>query len=248
MNSHSIFTLSIVGFLFLFLPCFSPAQAMEKDTLATASGNLDLGFIGHGSLVFFHRGKTIYIDPVRTYGDYSKLPKADLILITHEHMDHLDPKTLAILSKKETVLILTQACADLLKEGIVMGNGEVRVVDGITIEAVPAYNLVHMRGEGQPFHPKGRGNGYVLTFGDKRVYVAGDTENVPEMKALQRIDVAFLPMNLPYTMTPEMVADAARVFRPAILYPYHYGDTDLKRLQELLKDEKGIEVRIRNLR
>jgi len=177
---------------------FSPAHAIEKDTIATASGNLDLGFIGHGSLVFFHQGKTIYIDPVGAYGDYSKLPKADLILLTHEHTDHLDPKTLAILRKKETVLILTRACADLLKEGIVMGNWEVRVVDGITIEAVPAYNLVHMRGEGQPFHPKGRGNGYVLTFGDKRIYVAGDTENIPEMKALQRIDVAFIPMNLPY--------------------------------------------------
>jgi L-ascorbate metabolism protein UlaG (beta-lactamase superfamily) len=107
---------------------------------------------------------------------------------------------------------------------------------------------VHKRPDGAPFHPKGRGNGYVLAFGDTRVYVAGDTENVPEMKALEAIAVAFLPMNLPYTMTPEMVADAARAFRPRILYPYHFGDTDTARLVALLKDEKGIEVRLRSMK
>jgi len=107
--------------------------------------------------------------------------------------------------------------------------------------------MIHKRDNGQPFHPEGVGNGYILTFGDKRVYVAGDTENIPEMKTLQGIDVAFLPMNLPYTMTPEMVADAAKSFRPKILYPYHYGDTDTSKLLELLKDEQEIEVRIRQM-
>ena len=129
-----------------------------------------------------------------------------------------------------------------------MKNGDVDTVLGIRIEAVPAYNIVHKRDNGEPFHPKGVGNGYVLTFGDKRIYIAGDTENIPEMKTLKNIDVAFLPMILPYTMTPEMVADAARVFKPKILYPYHYGDTDPQKLVQLLKNDKEIEVRIRELR
>jgi L-ascorbate metabolism protein UlaG (beta-lactamase superfamily) len=130
---------------------------------------------------------------------------------------------------------------------VVMKNGEVRRLQGLTIEAVPAYNLVHMRSPGVPFHPKGVGNGYIITFGEKRVYVAGDTENIPEMKKLKNIDVAFLPMNLPYTMTPEMVADAAKAFKPAILYPYHYGETDTSRLVELLQGVDEVEVRIRGM-
>jgi len=112
---------------------------------------------------------------------------------------------------------------------------------------VPAYNIVHMRSPGQPFHPRGRGNGYVVTFGNKRVYVAGDTENIPEMAQLKHIDIAFLPMNLPYTMTPEMAAEAARSFRPKVLYPYHFGTTDTAKLLELLKSDPEIEVRIRSL-
>ncbi len=127
-------------------------------------------------------------------------------------------------------------------------NGEVKNVGGLKIEAVPAYNLVHMRSEGKPFHPKGEGNGYVITFGDKRVYVAGDTENIPEMKKLEKIDVAFLPMNLPFTMTPEMVADAAKAFKPRVLYPYHFGETDTSKLLGLLKESKEIEVRIRKMK
>jgi len=129
-----------------------------------------------------------------------------------------------------------------------MANGDTRTVLGLPIQAVPAYNIAHKRPDGNPFHPKGSGNGYIVTFGDKRVYIAGDTENTPEMKALKAIDVAFLPMNLPYTMTPEMVADAARAFRPKILYPYHYGETDTSQLVTLLQGEKGIEVRIRRMR
>ena len=129
-----------------------------------------------------------------------------------------------------------------------MQNGDVKTVGGLQIEAVPAYNLVHMRSEGVPFHPKGVGNGYVITFGDKRVYIAGDTENIPEMKVLQSIDCAFLPMNLPYTMTPEMVADAAKAFKPVILYPYHYGSTDTSRLVDLMQNSKEVEVRIRKMK
>ena len=128
-----------------------------------------------------------------------------------------------------------------------MKNGEVKTVKGLKIEAVPAYNIISKRDGGEPYHPKGNGNGYVITFGGKRVYVAGDTENTPEMKALKDIDIAFLPMNLPYTMSPEMAAEAARAFRPKVLYPYHYGNTDVKQLAELLKGEQGIEVRIREM-
>lgn len=129
-----------------------------------------------------------------------------------------------------------------------MKNGDVRTVGGLRIEAVPAYNIVNMRSEGVPFHPKGLGNGYVILFGNKRIYVAGDTENIPEMQQLKNIDVAFLPMNLPYTMTPEMVADAAKSFKPKILYPYHYGNTEPSKIVELLKDEAWIEVRIRKMK
>ena len=129
-----------------------------------------------------------------------------------------------------------------------MKNGDTRKVEGINVEAVPAYNIVHKRDNGQPYHPKGIGNGYVLTFADKRLYIAGDTENVPEMSLLKQIDIAFLPMNLPYTMTPEMVADAARSFRPKVLYPYHFGETDTARLATLLKGNRDIEVRIRRMK
>jgi L-ascorbate metabolism protein UlaG (beta-lactamase superfamily) len=134
-----------------------------------------------------------------------------------------------------------------VKGAIAVKAGDTRQTGNIAIEAVPAYNIVNERAPGQPFHPKGTGVGYILNFGGKRIYVAGDTENTPEMKALKNIDIAFLPMNLPYTMTPLMVADAARAFSPKILYPYHYGDTNTEELVKLLNDS-GIDVRIRNLR
>ena len=228
----------------------SPALAagtFETDRLPTSVGDLKITFIGHASLYFTFGGKVIHVDPVGDYADYAALPKADLILVTHDHSDHFDLKAIALISKGKTKLVLTPLCAAKLGRGIVLKNGEETTVDGIRIEAAPAYNIVHMRSPGAPFHPKGDGNGYILTFGNKRVYVAGDTENIPEMKSLGRIDCAFLPMNLPYTMTPEMVADAARMVTPAILYPYHTTDTDTSKLQPLLKDEKGIEVRIRRM-
>jgi len=150
--------------------------------------------------------------------------------------------------KAETVILGTELVAKSLAGIDVVRNGDRREVGQLVIEAVPAYNLAHKRPNGQPFHPKEEGNGYVVTVGGVRVYIAGDTENTPEMKALTGIDVAFLPMNLPYTMTPEMVADAAKAFRPKILYPYHFGETDTNRLVELLKGEKGIEIRVRQMK
>jgi L-ascorbate metabolism protein UlaG (beta-lactamase superfamily) len=220
----------------------------EMDTIATKAGDLKITFIGHGTLMFGYDGKVVHVDPVSQEGDYSKLSKGDLVLITHEHGDHLDPKALSLIRGDNTKVVLTETCAKQVQGGIVMKNGDVQTVQGLKIEAVPAYNIEHKRPDGQAYHPKGVGNGYVVTFGETRVYVAGDTENTPEMKKLEKIDVAFLPMNLPYTMTPAMVADAAKAFKPRILYPYHYGQTDPNELVNLLKDSKDIKVRIRRMR
>jgi L-ascorbate metabolism protein UlaG (beta-lactamase superfamily) len=219
----------------------------ETDVLPTSAGDLSITFLGHGSLLMVFKGMNIYVDPFGEVADYSKLPKADIVLVTHEHGDHFDQQALARVRTASTLLVLTPACAQQVTGGLVMRNGDVQTVAGLRVEAVPAYNIVHKREDGQPFHPKGAGNGYILTFGDTRLYVAGDTENVPEMKVLQDIAIAFLPMNLPYTMTPEMVAEAAKAFRPRVLYPYHYGDTDTRKLVELLKNEPGIEVRVRKM-
>jgi L-ascorbate metabolism protein UlaG (beta-lactamase superfamily) len=239
-------------FAVLFIAVFAGnagAQGtFESDTIPTSAGDLKITFIGHGTLMFMFGGKTIHLDPVSKEADYAKLPKADLILLTHHHGDHLDKKALEILRTEKTEVVMTEICAQQVQGGIVMKNGEAKTVGGLKIEAVPAYNLVHMRSEGKPFHPRGEGNGYIITFGDKRVYVAGDTENTPEMKKLEKIDIAFLPMNLPYTMTPEMVADAARAFRPKVLYPYHYGETDTSKLTALLKNPMEVEVRIRKMK
>jgi L-ascorbate metabolism protein UlaG (beta-lactamase superfamily) len=217
----------------------------EEDTIKTETGDLKITFLGHASLAFAYQGKVLYVDPVGnpsgTPVDYAKMPKADIILVTHEHFDHLDPKAISTLRKEQTRIILTKACADKVSGGTVMKNGDTLTVQGIKIEAVPAYNIV------QKFHPKGVGNGYLLNFDKTRVYVAGDTENTPEMKQRKDINIAFLPMNLPYTMTPEMVADAAQAFQPGILYPYHYGQTDMNRLIDLLKDAR-IEVRVRKMK
>lgn len=223
-------------------------NSFEKDVIKTSSGDLEITFIGHASLMLRFNGKIIHIDPFSRLADYTTLPKADLILITHEHQDHLDPAALQAVRTTNSTVIVTESCTAKVAGGITMTNGDTRTELGIKIEAVPAYNIVNKRDTGQPYHPKGQGNGYVLTLGDKHIYVAGDTENTPEMKSLKNIDCAFLPMNLPYTMTPEMVADAARVFKPHILYPYHYSDTDPSLLVRLLKDTPDIEVRIRRMK
>jgi len=241
------------NFLYFFIPImtfasFSFAQnQFESDTISTSSGDLKITFIGHATLLFNFNNMAIYIDPVSTYADFSKMPKADIILITHNHSDHLDKKAIDQIMKPNTDLILTETCAKQINTGTVMKNGDVKEIKGLKVQAVPAYNIVHKRDNGEPFHPKGIGNGYVITFGDKKVYIAGDTENIPEMRDLSGIDCAFLPMNLPYTMTPKMVADTVMMFNPKILYPYHYGDTNVNELVDLLKDKKDCEVRIRKM-
>lgn len=235
-------------FLALFAWEATASMDFEKDIITTSKGDLEITFIGHGSLMFTYKNIVVQVDPFSKLADYSTFPKANLILITHEHGDHLDQGALEKVRTDRTILILTETCAAKVSGGIVMKNGDVETVGGLTIEAIPAYNLVHMRSEGVPFHPKGTGNGYVITFGDIRVYVAGDTENISEMKNLKNIDYAFLPMNLPYTMTPEMVADAANAFKPKVLYPYHFGNTNTSDLEALMKDTPEVEVRVRKMK
>ena len=236
-------------FVILNLVSFAFTQnGFETDTIKTSSGDLTMTFIGHGSLLFEFNGLAIHIDPSGRYVDYSAMPKADIILVTHHHGDHFDTDAIDQIMQAETDIIWTETCAEENKNGIVMKNGDVKSVKEINIEAVPAYNIVHKRDSGKLYHPKGNGNGYVITFGDTKIYVAGDTENVPEMKKLTGIDFAFLPMNLPYTMTPEMVNHAVRMFNPKVLYPYHFGDTNVDELIELLRDKKDCEIRVRKLR
>ncbi|HUX58238.1 MAG TPA: MBL fold metallo-hydrolase [Bacteroidales bacterium] len=228
------------------IPAYSQ-DVPSYDKISTSAGIVEMHFIGHGSLMFKVNGFVIHIDPVRSMGDYDILPKADIILVTHEHGDHLDTALIADLKKPETLLFCNENSTTQVTWGMAMKAGDRQEINDIIIEAIPAYNIVNERAPGQPFHPKGVGIGYLLTIGKKRFYIAGDTENTSEMKALRNIDVAFLPMNLPYTMTPEMVADAALAFKPKILYPYHFGETNTDELVRLLTNS-GITVRIRNLK
>jgi len=221
---------------------------METDTIQTPAGDLVIQFLGHSSLILFWADKILHVDPVSGEADYKKLPKADVILITHGHGDHMDLKAVDLIRTPATIIVGNGEVGRQIPGALVMKNGDQQTVEGLRMEAVPAYNLQHMRAPGKPFHPKGIGNGYIVAFGGLRLYIAGDTENIPEMRRLQNIDIAFLPMNLPYTMTPEMVADAARMFRPKVLYPYHQGETDTAKLLALMKDEKDIDVRIRTMK
>lgn len=232
-----------------FLGLAGVAQAAEPavDMVETSAGPLRIACIGHASLRFEWKDTVVYVDPFGKVGDYASMPPADLVLVTHEHYDHLDPDALGKVAGSHTPIIINGPGLERLGRGTVLANGQSTTAAGVAIEAVPAYNLVHKRDTGEFFHPKGRGNGYVLTFGNTRVYVAGDTEDIPEMAALKDIDIAFLPMNLPYTMTPDMAAKAARMVHPKILYPYHYGETDPDRLVKLLAGS-GIDVRLRDMR
>jgi L-ascorbate metabolism protein UlaG (beta-lactamase superfamily) len=220
----------------------------EVETFYTKSGTpVTITLIKHGTLAISYKDKTIHIDPVSGYGkptDYVKeFPKADVIIVTHEHGDHLDKDAIAALSEKGRTKLITNAdTAEKLGWGTVMKNGDSGTILGeVTIDAVPAYN--YTKGHTQ-FHPKGRDNGFVLTFDGLRIYIAGDTEDIPEMAALKDIDIAFLPVNQPYTMTVEQCVNAANIIKPKVLIPYHFGKTDLSQLPELLP---GIKVLIRQM-
>ena len=241
MLSHTHYW--ILSLVFCAVP-LTGQTTFEKDQFQTYKGPLEITFIGHGTLMFEWNGKVVHVDPVSQYADYSRFPKADLILITHEHGDHLDAQAIDRILKSDTTILVNPSSGSKLGKGSVIQNGETTEVSGIRIRAVPAYNTTPGRDR---FHPKGRDNGYILTFAGTTVYVAGDTEDIPEMKELSGIDIAFLPMNQPYTMTPEQVVSAARMIRPRILYPYHYGDTPVQELINRMKGEPGIEIRIRKL-
>lgn len=220
----------------------------EVDEFQTASGKtVRFHALVHASIWIDVDGKVIMVDPVSKLGkktiDFAALPKADFILITHDHYDHLDSEAIRLLTKDNTQIFMNKQSAETYRLGIIMENGDkMQLTEDMTIEAVPAYNTT--KGHTQ-FHPKGRNNGYILTIDGLRIYIAGDTEDIPEMKNVRDIDIAFLPCNQPYTMTPEQVVKVAQIIKPKVLFPYHYGETDVRVLPALLKDS-NIDVRIRH--
>jgi len=236
--------------LFFLFPLM--AQEYEKDMFSTSQGDLTITCIGHASLMFLWNDMIMYVDPVMREADFTQFPEADMILITHQHGDHLDQNALNALMKDSTIIILTEASYEKIPSldipvTKVVQEWEKLEFGELICEAIPAYNIKHVRANGDPYHPKGMGVGYVVTFGDFRVLIGGDTEDIPEYTkiASYNIDVAFLPMNVPYTMTPEMVANAARMIRPKILYPYHYSNTDTDELLELMAEDLYVEIRVR---
>ncbi len=227
--------------------------AQEFDKIETEKGSFTIHFVKHASLYFdVNNQYVIHIDPVAAFGDYNKMPKADFILITHEHSDHFDIEAIKKLLKDTTIIVCNPNVFEILKKSdvqaktIMLKNDSSADAGFGNIKAVAAYNTTNTQ-----FHPKGRDNGYLFNLLGKEVYIAGDCENMPEMKTFGHIDIAFMPVNQPYTMTVEQAADAVAMIKPVIFYPYHYGQTDIKtdinRLIELLKPEKNTEIRIRNM-
>ena len=220
----------------------------ETDVFKTKSGKeVKFHALVHASIRIQYDGKEIQIDPVTKLGnkviDYAAMPKADYLLVTHEHGDHFNQEAIKTLSSAKTRLIMNQRCADMYGSGEVMKNGDkLQIADDFTIEAVPAYNTSEGRTQ---FHPKGRDNGYILTIDGLRIYIAGDTEDIPEMSVIKDIDIAFLPCNQPYTMTMEQLVRAARTIKPKVVFPYHYGQTDVSGIPSQLKAD-GIDVKIRH--
>jgi L-ascorbate metabolism protein UlaG (beta-lactamase superfamily) len=223
--------------------------AFTQDTLKTDKGDLTIIPIEHATFVMKWEGKTIFVDPTKGGDAFKDQGKPDLILITDIHGDHHDPKTLAAVRAAESVVIVPAAVAEKMGadkgSAKVLANGEKTKVGDIEIEAVPMYNLTADR---KNFHTKGRGNGYVMTLGGKRIYISGDTEDIPEMRALKGIDAAFVCMNLPYTMEVDKAASAVLEFKPKVVYPYHYrgkeGMSDVEKFKTIVAKDKGIEVRL----
>jgi L-ascorbate metabolism protein UlaG (beta-lactamase superfamily) len=212
-----------------FINAFGAKNKESMKKYKTPTGEIvSVRHVGHASLVIEFGGKTIHVDPWSEQGDYSALPKADLVLITHEHHDHLDKKAIGLIKTPTTEFIVSKSVADAISGARVLRNGDATKWNGIAIEAYPAYNVVNKKPDGQPYHPKGNGNGYLLDFGGFKIYIGGDTEDVSEFKALsiKKIDVAFLPKNLPYTMTDAMFINAAKMIKPATVCPYHYFELD----------------------
>ena len=222
--------------------------AYEVDEFKTRNGHtVRFHALVHASIRIEYDGHEIQVDPVSKLGDrlvdYGAMPKADYLLVTHEHGDHFDPLAIKTLCGPATRFITNRRCADRFGAGEAMANGDVlQLADDIRLEAVPAYNTTESHLQ---FHPKGRDNGYILSLDGLRIYIAGDTEDIPEMQTLCDIDIAFLPCNQPYTMTTQQLVKAARMVKPRVLFPYHYGQTDVTGIPAQLRAD-GIEVRIRH--
>jgi L-ascorbate metabolism protein UlaG (beta-lactamase superfamily) len=222
----------------------SGASGASSDTIATSAGPLVVTPIHHASLRFDFAGKHIFVDPW-TEGNLEGQPKADYIFLTDLHPDHLDQAAIDKLKTPSTILVGPPAVGAKTALGVTLKNGESKDFGAFKVEAVPMYNLTRGPAQGQLFHDKGRGDGFVFTFGDKRVYDSGDTECTPEMKALKNIDVAFVCMNLPYTMPPAEAAECVRAFKPKVVYPFHFRGQDPAAFAAMVKDAP-VEVRIRS--
>ena len=240
-------SITLLALLVLTTACAQPQNdPYEVDVFKTKSGKtLKFHALAHSSIRIEYEGQEIQIDPVMKMGnktiDYAAMPKADYLFVTHEHGDHFDKEAIRTLSDAETQLIMNGRCAEMYGAGKVMKNGEkVELAKDFTVEAVPAYNITEGRTQ---FHPQGRDNGYILTIDGMRIYIAGDTEDIPEMEGIKNIDIAFLPCNQPYTMTTEQVVKVAKTIQPKVLFPYHYGQTDVSTIPSQLP---GIDVRIRH--
>jgi L-ascorbate metabolism protein UlaG (beta-lactamase superfamily) len=228
--------------LFVFAAQAGAQSSRPVQTFDTSAGPVKITPIFHASLLIEVAGKAIYLDPAKP-GNFTGLPPADLILITDIHGDHMDPASIAAISKPGTQIMAPPAVVKTVTSASPISNGDTKTWGGWTIEAIPMYNIKRGPSPGTLYHDKGRGNGYVLTYGGKRFYFSGDTEGIPEMRALKNIDVAFVCMNLPYTMPPDEAVDAVKAFHPKIAIPYHYRGSDLSVFEKGLQGT-GIEVRI----
>lgn len=214
----------------------------RTDTFKTSKGDLHVTPINHASVLLEHAGKAIYVDPTKE-GSVEGLPKADVILITDIHFDHLDQAGIDRVKHPGTLIVGPPSVGEKITLGVTLKNGETRDVQGMGVEAVPMYNLQRGPSAGKLFHDKGRGNGYVLTLGDKRVYLSGDTECIDEMKALKNVDVAFVCMNLPYTMPPAEAAACVNAFQPKVVFPYHHRNSNPEELKALVGGQSEVRVR-----
>ena len=244
---------ALFSFLILMIPVVAEAQRPAADKIETSKGPLSIQPLNHATMALTWDGKTIYTDPNGGAKTFEGVAVPNLILITDIHGDHFNPETLEAINTSKATLIVPQAVAvklpDALKsKAVVLANGETKTVQGISVTGVPMYNLPESEGSR---HPKGRGNGYVVTFGNKNVYLSGDTSGIPEMRELKNIDVAFVCMNLPYTMDINEAAQAVLAFKPKVIYPYHYrgqnGLADTEAFRKMVNDkDKRIDVRLRN--
>ncbi len=239
------FLLSALFYFAVMTVAFSQTiSGYEMDEVNSGKDKVEFYFFGHASLMIRYNGQHIYIDPVSQYAKYDQLPKADLILITHDHSDHLDLRAIKAIINDSTDIVSNNISALKNLNSKILGNNQSIVLNSINIEAVPAYNTTKGRIQ---YHPKGRDNGYVLTLGKTRIYIAGDTEDIEEMKKLKGIDIAFLPVNQPYTMKTEQLLNAVKMINPKIVYPYHFSYTNKIEMQEIIENNTKSEVRIRKM-